>query len=412
MSTISPTTFLANTSPEERLLLACARSTLDLRTVERIKLLLQQPLNWKSVFRHADDHGVMPLLCRSLNNFPQAVPQEILKQINSDFSVHARRNLLFTKELLRVLALMEQNEVRAVAYKGPVLAASAYGNVVLRTFVDLDILVHERDILRAKELLISANFRPLVELSKAEEEAHLKSRDEKDIVFAHPQLPIRIELHWRIASLLLFPLDSDLLWNRLGTIALGGAKISNLSAEDMLLILSVHGAKHSFSRFQWICDIAELIRTNPGMDWDHVMQQAHGLRVLRMVSLALALAVNLLDASIPSEVKQVVESDAKVRRLVSQVLRSLFRESATLSLSFIDTKFLGNLREKWADRTRLRMRHYIYNLNKAVTPNALDKKMLRLPAFLSVFYYIVRPIRLANIYGLELLMQSVKLRKR
>jgi len=354
----------------------------------------------------------MPLICRSLNNFRQAVPPEILKQINRDFSFHARRNLLFTKELLRVLALMDQNQIRAVAYKGPVLAASAYGNVVLRTFVDLDILVHQRDILRAKELLISAHFRPLVELTKAQEEAHLKSRDEKDIVFAHPNLPIRVELHWRIASLLLFPLDSDLLWNRLGTITLGGAEISNLSPEDMLLILSVHGAKHSFSRFQWICDIAELIRANPGIDWTQVMEAARGLGVLRMVSLALALAVNLLEASIPCEVRKIIESDAKVTRLMSQVLKSLFRQSAPISLSFVDTKFLGNLREKWADRTRLRMRNYIHNLNKAVTPNALDKQMLRLPAFLSVFYYIVRPIRLANVYGLELLMQSVKLRKR
>src|SRR6266850_3748954 len=175
----------------------------------------------------------MPLVCRSLNTFSEAVPKEILHRLHSDFFAHARRNLFFTGELLKLLALMEENGIQAVAYKGPVLSASAYGNVVLRSFVDLDILVHERDILRAKELLLSRGFQTITQLTKAQEEAHLRSRDQKDIVLVRPDLPISIELHWRIASLFLFPLDSGPLWQRLETITLAGANVSNLSAEDM-----------------------------------------------------------------------------------------------------------------------------------------------------------------------------------
>jgi Uncharacterised nucleotidyltransferase len=412
LATTSPSRFLSTASPEAHLMLACARTTLDPVAVEKIIALLQRQIDWDYMLRKAREHFITPLVCRSLTTCSEAVPPEILQRLDRDLSAHTRRNLFLTRELLKLLSLMQENDIRAVAYKGPVLAASAYGNVGLRSFIDLDILVHERDILRAKELLISRGFQTLNQLTKAQEEAHLRSRDEKDIVLVRPDLPVSVELHWRIASLFLFPLDSDQLWQRLGTMKLGGANVSNLRAEDMLLILCVHGAKHSFKRLQWICDIAELIRANPRLDWNQVLQEAANSRSMRMLSLGLLLAADLLGATIPNEVSLVIGSDGKAKSLASRVLKSLFREPANLSHVFTDSTFLINLKEEWADRTLLRTRHYLNSLNKAVTPNVQDKDLLRLPAFLSAFYYLLRPIRLANTYGLELLMQTIRQRKR
>ncbi len=350
----------------------------------------------------------MPLVCRSLNTFPESVPKEILDRLQSDFSAHARRNLFFTRELLKLLALMEENGIRAVAYKGPVLSASAYGNVVLRSFVDLDILVHEQDILRAKDLLLTRGFRTLTQLTKAQEEVHLRSRGQKDIVLVRPDLPISVELHWRIASLFLFPLDSDLLWQRLGTITLGGANVSNLSAEDMLLVLCVHGAKHSFKRLQWICDIAELIRANPEMDWDQVTGRAAKLGSKRMLSLGLFLATNLLAVAVPQNVARSIDADPKVKSLAARVMTSFFSNTTNVSHAFTDVAFRVNLREDLGDRTRLRLQFYLYKFLLAVTPNVQDKEFLRLPAFIWFFYYLVRPVRLAHVYGGALSMQLVR----
>ena len=354
----------------------------------------------------------MPLVCRSLNTFRNAVPKEILRKLDRDFSAHARRNLFFTGELLKLLALMQENGIRAVAYKGPVLSASAYGNVVLRSFIDLDILVHDRDIPRAKELLLSKGFETRTQLTKTQEEAHLRSRDEKDIVFVRPDLPISVELHWAIASLSLFPLDSGLLWERLETITFGGATVSNLRAEDMLLILCVHGAKHSFTRLEWICDIAELIRANPDMDWNEVTERAASLGTTRMLSLGLFLATNLLAADVPRTVARNIDADPKVKSLASRVMASLFSDTTNLSHGFVDVTFIGNLREKRSDRIGLRLQSYIHNFWKAVSPNVEDKEFLRLPAFLAFLYYVVRPVRLAYVYGPVLWIQIIRERKR
>jgi Uncharacterised nucleotidyltransferase len=424
MSATSPATFLSIGSHEAHLLLACSRTTLDSRATEKIRFLLKNELDWNYVLQKAGEHFVMPLVSRSLNTFPEAVPEAILQRLRSDFFAHARRNLFCTRELLKILTLMAENGIRAVAYKGPVLSASAYGNVVLRSFVDLDILVHERDVLRAKELLLSRGFQTLLQLTKAQENAHLRSRHQKDIVLVHSDLPISVELHWRIASLFLFPLDSDLLWQRLETITLGGTNVANVSPEDMLLILCVHGAKHSFKRLEWICDIAELIRANPQMDWNQVVGQAANLRSKRMLSLGLLLATDLLGATIPYEVTLMIESDPKVKTLAARVLTSLFRDNGNPSHEFTDTnilvyfkeewlnRILCNLKEEWGDRTLLSIQHYLHRLNKAVTPNAEDKELLSLPSFLSFLYYLIRPVRLGNTYGLRLLMQLVRQGKR
>jgi hypothetical protein len=55
--------------------------------------------------------------------------------------------------------LLESYEIPAIAYKGPTLAVSAYGNLSLRQFGDLDILVQDRAYERARQLLIKQGFR-------------------------------------------------------------------------------------------------------------------------------------------------------------------------------------------------------------------------------------------------------------
>src|SRR5687768_849294 len=105
MSAISSATFLSHGSLEAHLLLACARTTLDPKAVEKIRVLLLHQLDWDYVLQTAHEHSIMPLVCRSLSTFPAAVPKEILRRLHGDFFAHARRNLFFTRELLKLLAL-------------------------------------------------------------------------------------------------------------------------------------------------------------------------------------------------------------------------------------------------------------------------------------------------------------------
>jgi hypothetical protein len=58
-----------------------------------------------------------------------------------------------TSELIKVMKLLEENHINAIAFKGPVLSQMAYGDIALRQYVDLDILIDEKDLGRIFSIL-------------------------------------------------------------------------------------------------------------------------------------------------------------------------------------------------------------------------------------------------------------------
>jgi hypothetical protein len=144
-----------------------------------------------------------------------------LHHLQDHFYKNTHRNLFLTGELLRLLNLFEAQGIFAIPYKGPALAAVAYGNLALREFADLDILIRKQDVQRAKELLTSAGYRPEDRLTRAQEAALLRNthehafrRDDKGLV----------DLHWGVVERhFSFPLDPERLWERLERVSLGGA---------------------------------------------------------------------------------------------------------------------------------------------------------------------------------------------
>ena len=81
----------------------------------------------------------------------------------------AARNVRLNDEMQRLLTLFEANHIRALPFKGPVLAQQLYGNIALRTMADLDFLVHEADLRNAKEMLAGEGFRSVPDLRGLEE---------------------------------------------------------------------------------------------------------------------------------------------------------------------------------------------------------------------------------------------------
>src|SRR5438309_4346109 len=62
--------------PEALLLVACARNYLDSETTQQINILLRGEPDWDNVCRKAHQHGVTPLLYRSLSSCQKdAVPE-------------------------------------------------------------------------------------------------------------------------------------------------------------------------------------------------------------------------------------------------------------------------------------------------------------------------------------------------
>ena len=358
-------------------------------------------MDWNYLLWMARRHGVRPLLFWHLNaTVPESVPKAILEQLRDYYSGNSLQNMRLTGELLRLLDVFEAQGILAVPYKGPVLAAFAYGNLGLREFDDIDVLVRKEDVFRAQELLLAAGYRPQYRLTPAQEAAFLRYNCEH--LFVHGNRGGDVDLHWAIAERhLSFPLDPEGLWGRLDRISLGGSDVYTLSPEDLLLVLCVQGFKDAWERLKYICDVAEVIRAHQDMDWDRVLEQADALGGRRTLFVGLALAGALLGTPLPEKIAQEVQTDAAVRTLVGRVQERLFRTSGP-PRRFPEIMFRPihvKMRERLRDKVR-------YCARTAMTHTVGDWMALPLPRPLFSLYYVLRPIRLAGKYGVRLFKRT------
>jgi hypothetical protein len=387
--------------PEAELLLYSARTGIEAHGVARISALVRGDVDWTSLLQMALQHGTTPLLYWHLSRTcPDAVPEAILAQLRHQFYANAGHNVRLARELVRLLQLFGAQGIPAVPFKGPALAAFAYGNLAFRQFGDLDILVPQRDFASAKELLLSQAYVPGLGFTGPQEAAYLQSQ--RASLFVHRDRSTSVDLHIRITRRQ-FPclLDPEEVWKRAELVSLEGAIVRHPSPEDLLLILCVHGAKHAWGRLQWICDVAALVRAHPRLDWHGVMEQAGRLGSARMLLLGLRLAHDLLGAVLPVRMMEGTQADPSVPRLASRVREHLLSERGIPLHTAGWPVFHLRVRERGRDRVPYLLFCLGHYASAVVTPNARDVALLPLPAALSCVYYLLRPIRVVRKYGLR-----------
>jgi hypothetical protein len=378
---------------------------MDSETAERIKALLQEDIDWDYLLRTALWHGVMPLLYWSLNaTCAEAVPQAIMGQLRDYFYNLARRNLFLTRELLKLLNLFATHKIPAIPYKGPVLAALAYGNLAFRYFYDLDILIHRQDALRVKTLLLNQGYRLSLEQRLGAQEA-MWFQSACEYNFISNDGRITVEPHWAIARPKhCFLLDAECLWERVEPISLAGTSVLTFRSQDLLLILCMNGTKDLWKSLKQICDVAEVIRADRQIDWDQVMQQARILGSERMLLLSCFLASDLLGTALPEKVWQRIQADPTVKSLAKQVRERLFLNFNNSPNLFKDSNF-----SLWDIRVRERLQDKVqYCFNLVFSPNEGDAALLPLPPSLYFIYYLLRPIRLVGRNGMIILKHLLK----
>jgi hypothetical protein len=304
---------------EVELLRYCLHTHITPTTAARIKTQLNQDIDWTYLIDTAYHHGLMPLLYHNLNTTcPDAVPPATLDRLRENFYANSLRNLSRTQELLKLLDLFHTHDIPAIPYKGAILAASVYGNLALRQFADLDILVHEQDFPKVEELLLSQKYQP-----------HVTWDWEQS--FVNSNSTIEIDIHKAITPPYFpFPLDFDHLWQRTQPLSLVGTTVVSFCPEDLLLILCIQIAKDccenqgQLEQLIKVCDIAQVIRTYPNLNWQTLIETARRLGSLRMLYFGLLLASNLLDITIPQDILLKIKADTVALSLTNQVCQHLF----------------------------------------------------------------------------------------
>jgi Uncharacterised nucleotidyltransferase len=370
--------------PELRLLLLCARTRIDDDVERRIRDLLRAGIDWTDLVQSALDHHVAPLVARALDlRCADVVPTDLL----AAFRLLAREtradNDRLTDELLALLGALGARGVSAVPFKGPLLAEQVYGDRGLRSFADLDFLIDERDVpvtldvLRARDYAVDAPFTPtqLRAMRRAWGQDSFNRRDGR----------VTVEPHWALVpDKMALAIDHAALRARCESATLKGVSVPAFAPEDLALVLCVHGAKELWWRLGWVCDVAELLRAFPRLDWELALARGQRQGGRRMMLLGLALAQRLLGASLPDTVVRDIARDRTTVGLVDEAARRLLQERRVGAPTF---NSLSRFRRRAHDGWRAQA---TYVLRTLCRPSAVHYEMIALPPALGFGYYLVK----------------------
>jgi hypothetical protein len=204
-----------------------------------------------------------------------------------------------------------------------------------------------------------------------------------------------VDLHWALAPKnFVFKLETDEVMSRLQNVSLAGGEIETLATEDLILYLSMHGAKHLWRGLEWITSLGELIRAAEAIAWDTVVRRAQDAHATRMLALGLRLVERISDVEIPAEVLELVDNSESMKRTANQLVTQIFTNSGP---AFSTETNLNNL--KIMDRKR---DAFVSALRAIFVPTISDWSALNLPPSLHSLYYAYRPLRLSKIYSTSL----------
>ena len=311
-STVTKNIRPTSPSPEWAALLQCASPHADLSILSE---LLHQ-VSWPALFALATEQGVVSLLASNMAQCEEdRVPAAFADKIRQLQRTQMLSALQMTAELFRLVDRFRDAALDIVLVKGPVLAVRAYGDTGARQYGDLDFLVRQKDALRATELMIAAGYEPEIPA-----EAVSPEKIPGQYVFLRISSPLLVELHTE-RTMRYFPrgLPIEKFFARRQSVSVDGHQIPALAIEDELILICIHGAKHLWERLSLVADVAAFVGRQTSLDWERSFATARSVGAERMMNTGLALASNLLGATLPQNVQTRLQSDRAASRLATKI---------------------------------------------------------------------------------------------
>jgi hypothetical protein len=376
----------ASIAPAWDLLLAASMADPQKSDGARIRCLLERTVVWDALLRLVDHHGTASLLYQNLSRLGNVVPSPALASLRQRYERNVHKSLFLARELINILNCLDGLGIAVIPYKGVVLSEVYYGDMALRQPGDMDLFVRRHDVARIKDTVRDLGYTLRVPIPEDAEEDYIASGYE--CTFDSPAGRSLLEVQWALQPRF-FAVDFDMdgLFERAVNVSVAGRRVKTPSPEDLLLVLSVHAAKHVWGRLIWLCDIAQILR-RANLNWDWVQSRARELGIERILRITLGLANCLLRAPIPAPIEGPILGDRAARAIAEEIAMNIARGVSydVETLSYF--RLMMRLRERKVDRLR-----FVARLT--FTPGPGEWEAVRLPKPLFPLYRVVRLARLA-----------------
>jgi hypothetical protein len=370
--------------------------------------------DWQAFAAACDSHQITSLIfCRLRDLAGDSVPSGLKEYLRARFYEVSARNYHLARSLVDVTSQLEAHHIPVLAYKGPAVSMAIYGDLALRQYEDLDLVIRQEHLSKTLGLMTQRGFRIIPYSSRSgchfvpylvqpENPRHLAKYHV--VTLEAPDNTFFVDLHWQFANDdgRDFSPDIDKVWDRAERLALPQGSVSTFCREDLLLALCYHGTKHRWSRLKWLLDVAELLRKAETMDWFRIEEMTRVRpRARASASLAILLAQQLLNAPVSVEVAKIVPATKRSLDEAVAIREEILSRGQT---SGNDYPTLVALEERLLARMKYRASRVLRYPGGVFSEVILqvsskDRAIITVPEKLQFLYHFIRPARLIVKYG-------------
>ena len=375
--------------PETRALLFCAQVVVGTRDAADLRTALAACSSGEALFREAVRHGMLGHLWRLVNASGRALPATFpAERLNELYRQSARRSVAQSAHLLRVLDHLDRAGVTAMPIKGPAWAERLYGDVTLRHWTDLDIVVGHEEATAARNVLLAAGFLP--DSKFAAKLLERRVRTEGELQFRTAANDVSVDLHWQMGvGHSAGALSGDELIARARPLALLGREVLTPSETDALLLDCLHGTRHRWASIELLLGLAVQVRRLPEQEWLGIMGAARRAGCVRRVVVAVAHTCRVFTLRVPREVSAALDGDPVARAFVASLMpQSLLGEQRPGRRQHFSSLLWTLAMEDTATEN---VSHVSVRL---LRPGPMDWETFDLPPSLQWLYWPLRPARI------------------
>lgn len=266
-------------------------------------------------------HRIHSLAYQYMKHHPVQLEPQVQKQVDAACMKKKLENLKITTGLIKMVQLLDANDIRYLSLKGPLLSYELFGDVSVRDYHDIDLFIPESELFTVKELLDQNGYRNidgLESFTPRQLEEFLKAIHH--ISFTSPE-GVLFEIHFKI-----FPeayksenlnFDFEPLWESRRVLNYNGYRINVQGFEENIVFLIYHGSKHGYFRLKWLFDLYVLL-SMPEINWESLIKRTEAINIRHMLVQTVLLVDDYFNTSLQIELKKhltIIHSEIRLKEM-------------------------------------------------------------------------------------------------
>ncbi len=288
--------------PLNNIILLSSRIHPSVEDLTALDAQVAQVADWEEVVRNLIERGVGPLFYTKLSqlNNRTLIPAGSLEKLRQAYYLTLSRGMVLYDVFRKAVGVLKANDIDLMVLKGAYLAEKLYGDIALRQFSDIDLLIREDDGEKAQAVLREAGFQS--------EDYPMAAFLRQQLGFEHyPQMIYKggaVELHVRLSRPgEHYEILTENVWQHAETVTLQGIEVKVPDLTDVLIHTCVHLHKHFREgqiQFTGFSDIVNLLHIHAdAINWEELSERCRLYRCEEIVFTYVILASKYYRINLP-----------------------------------------------------------------------------------------------------------------